>query len=261
MMAADLLVQTVLARPLGKWVKQQADEAGLSTAAWLRKLIMQKQSELWVRAWSLPPNRTVREARVSVHAMWLERVAVHANDSIEFRVYERAGGLPLLAKKVAEGGEYPDLRAELEGRLLLDGSDDLWSVVYQLADQNAEGQLVLFLRSRKAPMATYFAYANPNVRLVGLTTRDPPLTGGTIFWELQTGEVDHNRRIAIVEKEAPPFRLENGDGQTIGGPFPASTSGLEEALMYAKALAQQSPSAPMRLVGGANAVISRWPQT
>jgi|HubBroStandDraft_2_1064218.scaffolds.fasta_scaffold30268_1 hypothetical protein len=273
-MAGEALVQTVLPRALGKWVKQQADEAGLSTAAWLRRLIMQAQSEVWVRAWSMHPGHRKANSSdwfasrsQSPPDILLERAAVHPDSTIEFRAFDAYArpGTPLVTE-ILDGAEgYAELRYNLNaGWLVLEGSTEPWTVVRKIADASAGGQVVLFVRTVK-PSTTYYAYANAysNPPLVGLATSDPPATGGVVFWQFETEEPDHQRRMQSL-KVAPQFRLEDDRGQTIGTPRPATQFGLDEAVMEASALARVDQARVMRLVVGPNeakVVLRSWPRT
>jgi hypothetical protein len=270
-MAGDVLVQTVLPRSLGKWVKDQAEAAGLSTAAWLRRLVMQAQSEVWVNAWAIEPehrksNSSDWWARWSQDPadIFLERVDVHSDGTTEFRAFDPSGrpGTPLFAASL-ESAPRRRLRRNLEeGWLVLEGSTQPWTVERKIADASADGQIVLFVRT-VAATKTYYAYANAysSPPMVGLSTSDPPMTGGVVFWRFETEETDHTKRLFAVEKLGPPFRLENDGGQIIGNPRPATQWGLDEALMEASALASVEPTRVMRLVGGAKVILRSWPRT
>ncbi len=109
-------------------------------------------------------------------------------------------------------------------------------------------------------MSIYYVYANLDVTppVVGLAKSDPPVTGGVVFWQFETDEADHHKRIKMAESLAPPLRVENDKGALVTVQRPASSVGLEEALMEAGAIARVNPSRPLRLVVGTDVVLRRW---
>ena len=110
-------------------------------------------------------------------------------------------------------------------------------------------------------MTIYYVYANVEASplVVGLAQSNPPVTGGIVFWQFETDEPDHAKRLKMAESLAPPFRVQNvANGQAIATPRPASTAGLDEALMEGGALARANPARSLRLVAGTDVVIHRW---
>jgi len=148
---ADVLVQALLPAPIAKWVRRVAASEGLPVGTWVRRLILQKKQEMLVRAWGMKPE--VQEHRWAAYAwtkgvdapLTLERVAVHPDGTTEFRALD-SRGKPMPAKALEEN-EHFELEQHLRGGwVLLENSNDPWVVARQMADANADGQLVLFLR-------------------------------------------------------------------------------------------------------------------
>jgi hypothetical protein len=139
----DVLVQTVLPPRIAAWVKRRAAVEGISQAAWLRRLILQEQQSVTVRAW-VPNLRTGAIDRVH-HDLVLERVGAEVDGTTQFRVLEPDGAKPCIARRVLE----TDLFRSIERNgVFLDGSRAPWRVVSTLADAGADGQLVMFLNER-----------------------------------------------------------------------------------------------------------------
>ncbi len=109
-------------------------------------------------------------------------------------------------------------------------------------------------------MSIYYVYANAEVTppIVGLAKSDPPITGGVVFGKFETDEPDHDKRVKMAECLMPSLRVENGNGESIATPRPATSSGLDEAIMEAGALARVNPFRPVQLVAGAGVVLRRW---
>jgi hypothetical protein len=85
--------------------------------------------------------------------MLLERVGIHADGTVEFRVFDgwAKPRTPLLSKML-QHEDYFELSAQLsDGWVLVEGSSDPWTVVRKVEDANADGQIVLFLRADNAP--------------------------------------------------------------------------------------------------------------
>jgi hypothetical protein len=127
--------------------------------AWLKRLIMERQpAALVVRAWGRPNGAP--KAPPLVPPTWetkpymlLERVAIHADGTVEFRAFDgwAKPRTPLLSKML-QGEDYSELSRQLsDGWVLMDGSSDPWTIVRKVEDANADGQIVLFLRADKAP--------------------------------------------------------------------------------------------------------------
>jgi hypothetical protein len=228
---------------------------------------------LLVRAWAWPSthhksNSAEWFARCAADQpdIFLKRVAVFADGTIEFRAFDplASPGAPLLASALASA-TYQKLRSNLdEGWLVLEGSTDPWAVDRRVADANAGGQVVLFVRKVKATTSYYaFADAYHNPPRVGLTTSNPPVTGGTIFWQLETEETDQRRRLEALKQLGPQFQLENDKGQIIGKPCRPDAFGLDEAIMEASAYARLDPDRVMRLVAAGTegkTLLRSWPR-
>jgi hypothetical protein len=117
------------------------------------------------------------------------------------------------------------------------------------------------MSKRAEAVSINYVYAIIHARsvMVGLARTDPTETGGVVFWQFETDEPDFNKRLQLAEQLAPPFRIENvANGEVIATPRPASTAGLDEALMEGGALARVNPARALQLVGGVDTVIHRW---
>jgi hypothetical protein len=198
--------------------------------------------------------------------VFLERAAEHADGVVEFRAFDAnaAPGTPLLAAVLASV-PYQRLRSNLDdGWLVLEGSTEPWVVQRRIADANAGGQIVLFVKKVKAT-TTYYAFADAyhNPPRVGLTTSNPPVTGGTIFWQLETDETDQRKRLESLKQVGPKFQLEDAKGQVIGMTCDADAFGLDEALMEASACAKAQPDRVMRMVAmgpEGKTLLRSWPR-
>jgi hypothetical protein len=107
-------------------------------------------------------------------------------------------------------------------------------------------------------MPKYYVYADARAHIVATTTTNPPATGGIVFGELETDEVDVLKRQDLVAQLMPSLRLQNERGETLAA-RPTSSAGLDEILTEATAHTRAHPSIAMQLVGGADVVLRRWP--
>lgn len=148
---ADVLVQTLIPPRLAKWLKQSAEREGLSVAAWVRRLIMMQEAQTaHMQAWHRPPTEQVRTlsevwGRPGAPNIMLDRVAAHADGSIEVRVHSAKSGAPLTGRDLLQANVLAE-NIEKGGWFALAGSMNAWRVVNSFADDAHGGQLILTLR-------------------------------------------------------------------------------------------------------------------
>jgi len=118
------------------------------------------QQSVTVRAW-VPDLRTGMRSPLR-HDLMLERIGVEVDGSTQFRVLDPDGGKPCSARFVLETPLFE--RMQRHG-VHLDGSPEPWRMTTSLADANANGQLVLFLRGPRGDSPTKAA-------VMALTTAD-----------------------------------------------------------------------------------------
>ena len=108
-------------------------------------------------------------------------------------------------------------------------------------------------------MPTYHVYVDLNARQLGVSTVNPPVTGGTAIDSFQHAVAPHTALLAVANQRNSPMRFEYSSGgswQPGSESFEATSIGLDEALGYGGALAKLNTS--VRLVSALGYVIKTW---
>lgn len=136
----DVLIQTVLPPSIAEWAKSRAAAEGVSVAAWLRRLVMQRQQAVTIKAWAalLKTGAPLN----GPHDLVFERMPTEPSGLTPFRVWEHDGARPCRVAWLG-GDLLPSMR--LHG-VRLEGSPEPWRIVNEFADNGADGQLVLLMR-------------------------------------------------------------------------------------------------------------------
>jgi hypothetical protein len=123
-------------------VRANAELLGLSQSAYVRRIVM---STLEARAWWAPPfegeyrvgavrSHGVHLMRTTNPHFYLERVG---DGGAEYRVFN-ASRVPLTFAELESLDMFPQLH---QGRLMIAGSNDLWSIEESIEDAHLRGQL------------------------------------------------------------------------------------------------------------------------
>lgn len=97
-------------------------------------------------------------------------------------------------------------------------------------------------------MTTCYVFADPHDSRFGVSTNNPPITGGQVIDAFEDDEgTAHEMRLRKAEQRNSPMRLEHS-GQPFPERYPANRNGYLEARMLAGSLHEVAPTASVQLV-------------
>jgi hypothetical protein len=159
---AEVLIQVLVSKDLGKWVRKQAEEEGRTMSAYVRRLLTMQQEKQRVPGGIIPMASATRawfmtdrehwsdfdlKRRSQPHSFVLERLGAEVDGTQKFVLHHPASTpqshLPYTSTQL----ERSPLRQQLAtGWFALDASEQRWSVVYSMADDTNKGRVVLYMR-------------------------------------------------------------------------------------------------------------------
>jgi hypothetical protein len=124
----DVLVQTRVPKPLGKWIALQASRSGETAAAWLRRLLVREANMARVNAWVRPLDRcdpSVLAVNPVGPTYVLERLQILDGDQAVFSLVDADRGVAV----TKEGWQQTEwFKKPTDYRFILEASPYPWGL-------------------------------------------------------------------------------------------------------------------------------------
>lgn len=165
-----------------------------------------------------------------------------------------AGHLRAGARTADKAHEAPAITASLEsGAFVFDGTSSPPDGDGFFVSDGTSALMGPFIRAYISHHV--FVDLDEGRRRLGVTTSNPPVTGGFVIDTFEHPEASQAELLAAAAGRNGPLRIQYANGE-LGESFPATASGLDEACMLCGALAKHGRE--IRLVTSRGVMIKRW---